>query len=43
MKITKRDGREENFSPLRITRAIFLAAEAVAKEENTKADFTIAE
>ena len=42
-KITKRDGREENFSPLRITRAIFLAAEAVAKEENTKADFTIAE
>ncbi len=41
--ITKRDGRQESFSPLRITRAIFLAAEAVAKEENSKADFTIAE
>lgn len=42
-KIIKRDGREESFSSFRITRAIFLAAEAVAKEENTKADFTIAE
>ena len=42
-KIIKRDGREESFSPLRITRAIFLAAEAVAKEDNTKADFTISE
>ena len=37
-KIIKRDGREESFSSFRITRAIFLAAEAVAKEENTKAD-----
>ena len=35
-KITKRDGREENFSPLRITRAIFLAAEAVAKKRTQK-------
>lgn len=42
-KIIKRDGREENFSSLRITRAIFLAAEAVAKEDNTRADFSIAE
>ena len=32
-KIRKRDGREDHFIPERITRAIFLAASKVAKEE----------
>ena len=41
--IQKRDGREIHFSPEKITRAIFLAASKVAQEENTKADYAIAE
>ena len=42
-KIKKRDGREDLFSPDRITRAIFLAASTVAKEEGTEADYNTAE
>ncbi len=42
-KIRKRDGREDHFIPERITRAIFLAASQVAKEEGTEADYNTAE
>ena len=42
-KIRKRDGREDHFIPERITRAIFLAASRVAKEEGTEADYETAE
>lgn len=42
-KIRKRDGREDHFLPDRITRAIFLAATTVAKEEGTEADYNTAE
>ena len=42
-KIRKRDGREDHFIPERITRAIFLAATQVAKEEGTEADYSTAE
>ncbi len=42
-KIRKRDGREDHFIPERITRAIFLAATSVAKEEGTEADYNTAE
>ncbi len=42
-KIRKRDGREDHFIPERITRAIFLAATKVAKEEGTEADYSMAE
>lgn len=37
--IKKRDGREIHFSPEKITRAIFLAADSVANEEGVKADY----
>ncbi|MGN1344522.1 MAG: anaerobic ribonucleoside-triphosphate reductase, partial [Traorella sp.] len=42
-KIRKRDGREDHFIPERITRAIFLAATQVAKQEGTEADYSTAE
>ena len=42
-KIRKRDGREDHFIPERITRAIFLAATQVAKQEGTEADYATAE
>ncbi len=42
-KIRKRDGREDLFSPDRITRAIFLAASTVAKEDGSEADYNTAE
>ena len=42
-KIRKRDGREDHFSPDRITRAIYLAATTVAKEEGNEADYSTAE
>lgn len=42
-KIRKRDGREDHFIPERITRAIFLAASSVAKQEGTEADYSTAE
>lgn len=41
--IKKRDGREIHFSPEKITRAIFLAADSVANEEGVKADYATAE
>lgn len=41
--INKRDGREIHFSPEKITRAIFLAADSVANEEGVKADYATAE
>ena len=41
--IKKRDGREIHFSPEKITRAIFLAADGVANEEGVKADYATAE
>lgn len=42
-KIQKRDGRTITFVPEKITRAIFLAASAVAKEEGGEADYELAE
>ena len=42
-KIKKRDGREDIFSRDRITRAIFLAASSVAKEEGSEADYNTSE
>lgn len=42
-KIRKRDGREDHFIPERITRAIYLAASRVAKEEGSEADYETAE
>ncbi|MFV0380845.1 MAG: anaerobic ribonucleoside triphosphate reductase [Breznakia sp.] len=42
-KIKKRDGREIQFTPEKITRAIFLAASAVAKGEGVEADYEEAE
>lgn len=42
-KIRKRDGREDYFIPERITRAIFLAASQVAKQEGIEADYATAE
>ena len=41
--IKKRDGRLAPFNEDRITRAIFLAASAVAEKEGTAADYRIAE
>lgn len=41
--IKKRDGREIHFSPEKITRAIFLAADSVANEEGVKADYATAD
>ena len=41
--IKKRDGREIHFSPEKITRAIFLAADSVAKEEGSTAEYATAE
>lgn len=41
--IKKRDGREIHFSPEKITRAIFLAADNVAKEEGSTAEYATAE
>ena len=41
--IKKRDGRMAPFNEDRITRAIFLAASAVAEKEGTAADYRIAE
>ena len=41
--IKKRDGRMAPFNEDRITRAIFLAASAVAEKEGTPADYRIAE
>lgn len=41
--IKKRDGREIHFSPEKITRAIFLAADSVANDEGVKADYATAE
>lgn len=41
--IKKRDGRNVPFNEDRITRAIFLAASAVAEKEGTAADYRIAE
>lgn len=41
--IKKRDGREIHFSPEKITRAIFLAADNVAKEEGRNAEYATAE
>ena len=41
--IKKRDGREIHFSPEKITRAIFLAADSVANEDGVKADYATAE
>lgn len=42
-KIQKRDGRVIAFVPEKITRAIYLAASAVAKEEGKTADYEMAE
>lgn len=42
-KIQKRDGRVITFVPEKITRAIFLAASAVAKEDGGEADYEMAE
>ena len=42
-KIQKRDGRIITFVPEKITRAIFLAASAVAKEDGEEADYEMAE
>jgi len=42
-KIQKRDGRVIAFVPEKITRAIFLAASAIAKENGEEADYEIAE
>lgn len=41
--IKKRDGREINFVPEKITRAIYLAADRAAKEEGKEASYTMAE
>lgn len=41
--IQKRDGRVIAFTPEKITRAIFLAANAVAKERGEEADYELAE
>lgn len=42
-QIRKRDGRLDHFVPERITRAIFLAANSVAKKEGKEADYQQAE
>ncbi len=42
-KLKKRDGREIHFAPEKITRAIYLAASAVAKKNNKVADYDEAE
>ncbi len=42
-KIKKRDGREIHFAPEKITRAIYLAACAAAKEDGIEADYEEAE
>ncbi|MDF9825314.1 anaerobic ribonucleoside-triphosphate reductase [Breznakia sp. PF5-3] len=42
-KIQKRDGRVITFVPEKITRAIFLAASAIAKEDGVEADYELAE
>ena len=41
--IQKRDGREIHFTPEKITRAIYLAANSVASQEGKEADYTTAE
>lgn len=41
--IKKRDGREINFVPEKITRAIYLAADRAAKEEGKEASYIMAE
>ena len=41
--IQKRDGREIHFTPEKITRAIYLAANGVASQEGKEADYTTAE
>lgn len=42
-KIKKRDGREINFVPEKITRAIYLAADQAAKLEGKEASYEVAE
>lgn len=42
-KLRKRDGREIHFAPEKITRAIYLAADAVAKRNGLSADYEEAE
>ena len=41
--VKKRDGRVIPFNEDRITRAIFLAADKVARKENKSADYTLSE